>query len=83
MMHRCPHWSLNKVLWKREEEELNSDEKGQRGGGLCQLGLAGCVECHRWKEMKASSLKEPGEIRDSHIHLMVSFLEFRVLRAGM
>lgn len=28
--------------------------------------------------MKASSLKEPGEIRDSHVHLMVSCLEFRV-----
>lgn len=28
--------------------------------------------------MTASSLKEPGEIRHSHVDLMVSFLEFRV-----
>ena len=33
VMGRCPQWSLNQVLGKREEEEFNSDEGKRRGGG--------------------------------------------------
>lgn len=28
-----PRWSLNKVLWEREVEELDSGEEGCCGGG--------------------------------------------------
>lgn len=74
MICRSPQWSLNKVLWKREEEELNPDEGGHRGGG--------CVLAGPWRvcgeSIGGKRWRHPEEIRHSHVHLMVSFLEFRV-----
>lgn len=44
-MHGCPRQSLNKVLWKREKEELNSAEGELVGELPFQQDLEGAVGC--------------------------------------
>lgn len=69
MMCWCSQGSLNEVLWKREEKELNSDE-GKGGGGASVL--AGPLRVSGVSivgEIKVSSPKELGEKRDWHMFL--------------